>query len=133
MPAWMDLRKLLCVLALAGAVAGGMLPVGWMPHAGPNGMSLVICTAQGPLHIQVDETGALIENGDAQELANEAPCPFAVTPAAALVNGDAAMHRVSLDRPRHDARPETPIVGPAAAPPGSRGPPAHNEKTRLRA
>lgn len=117
------LRRILTMLALVGALTGGLWPSGWMPQASADGFTLVICTGQGPVQIQVDAHGEIIESGDPSSMAGEAPCSFCSTAAAILSDVQPAPELVDRTLVRVSAVAKTVLIGPASGPPGPRGPP----------
>ncbi|MBI1264135.1 MAG: hypothetical protein GC187_05315 [Alphaproteobacteria bacterium] len=129
--AWSEpLRKLFAVLALTGVLTGGLIPSGWMPQASADGLTLVICTGQGPVQIQVDEHGEIIHPGDPAPVTGEAPCSFCSTAGAVLSETAAAPVPVDRSQARVSVLTRSLILDPAATPPGSRGPPACVKHTR---
>lgn len=121
------LRHCLAIIALVGALLGGLIPSGWMPEAhGDGGFSLVICTADGPVVLTLDEHGQPVE-ADALTSPTDTRCDFAGLSALATLPDahalQAMVHSQSLViRAHSEALARNPVSLP-----GQRGPPSSPE------
>ncbi|MFN3834904.1 MAG: DUF2946 family protein [Glycocaulis sp.] len=119
------LRHCLALLALAGALTGGLMPSGWMPDAHGDGrFSLVICTADGPLTLTLNAHGEPVDADDASSGARDTRCDFASLAGPALLPDTpvllAVTHPQSLVIKGHsEALARNPVILP-----GQRGPPS---------
>lgn len=118
---------LLCVVALALRL---LMPAGWMPVAGPHGITLALCNAQSdPLAAQ--QARALLAEAfpdapDDEHDADDMPCAFAAVAHAAIAPFESA---TALIQPIPTTLPFIAILdispgrGLAAPPPPPTGPP----------
>lgn len=128
------LRHCLALLALVGALTGGLMPSGWMPDAHGDGrFSLVICTADGPLTLTLDAHGQPVDADAASNAAKDTRCDFASLAGPALLPDTPALlavtHTQSLViKAQSDALARNPVILP-----GQRGPPSRPESLFLSA
>ncbi|MGY6533337.1 DUF2946 family protein [Glycocaulis sp.] len=129
-----SLRQFLTVIAFIGALAGGLMPLGWMPEAHGDGrFSLVICTADGPLTLTLDEHGQPVDGDALEETAKDTRCDFAGLAGPAMLPESPALlaitHPQSLViKAQSDALARNPVRLP-----GQRGPPSFPEFLSLSA
>lgn len=65
-------------LALAAMVLRALLPAGFMPGATADGSTIVVCTMDGLVQLQLDADGKPIKQGPVQDDArHQQLCPFA--------------------------------------------------------
>lgn len=126
------LRQFLTVIAFIGALAGGLMPSGWMPEAHGDGrFSLVICTADGPLTLTLDERGQPVEGDALEDSATDTRCAFAGLAGPATLPGTPALLAVThpqslVIKAQSDALARNPVRLP-----GQRGPPSFPESLSL--
>lgn len=104
-------------LALRLAIAPGMMPV-----ATPAGMTLTLCTAQGPVTYTLD-----IHGQKAPDKAHD-PCPYGAMAAVPLLPLPilplASLIREAVPLPLFGPAVSRPHIGAPAPPPPATGPPA---------
>ncbi|MCC5982474.1 MAG: hypothetical protein JJU26_12235 [Oceanicaulis sp.] len=128
------LRHFLAVIAFIGALTGGLMPSGWMPEAHGDGQfSLVICTADGPLTLTLDEHGQPVDADALEEVAKDTRCDFAGLAGPAMLPESPAL--LAITHPQSlviKAQSEALARNPVRLP-GQRGPPSFPEFLSLSA
>lgn len=107
----------LALVALALALRLLIAP-GFMPVAGPQGFTVSLCTAQGPVDVQIP--------GKAPAQTAHDPCPYAALGFPPLIPAVAALAGLPVPLARAIvAAPglQRPHIGAPAPPPPSTGPP----------
>lgn len=128
-------RRLLLLAVAVALCARALIPAGWMPMTGPQGVVLALCDGSGPMlaamampHAMPTKHGDGGGNGGApaHHDAADHQCPFAA--AATIFAMETPAPPVPPLAPRHQPRPTWRSVtvgqGLAAPPPPATGPPA---------
>lgn len=117
----------LLIALLAAILPRVLVPSGWMPVAGVDGVRIEICTGSGATTMIMDRGGGLHREGEAPAPRPRDPCPFGIGMAPALdLPAVAALPLASAAL----ARPAAPILFAARLVawrnlrPPARGPPA---------
>ena len=96
------LRTVAASLAIVAMLLRAILPDGWMPQAAHDGVSLVICTMNGPLRVVLDNDGQPTKQ-DPGRSHHADLCPFATAahwaaPTAQVSLTPASFFGMSVDR-----------------------------------
>ena len=84
-------------LAIVAMLARAILPDGWMPRADHVGISLVICTMNGPLRVVLDNDGQPTKQNPIPERTHHTDmCPFATAAHWAAPSPDSSLAPPSL-------------------------------------
>jgi hypothetical protein len=121
-------RRLANLLIVMALVLRGLLPVGFMLASahGDGGLEIVICTAQGPLTVDVSKDGLPLPA--TPKTSDDGTCPFAASTPSAV-----AVTPWILSPPRDGVSPaaewpydQNVVDTRSSAPPPARGPPLHS-------
>ncbi|MEY8879988.1 hypothetical protein [Donghicola sp. XS_ASV15] len=108
MTIWGLILRALLLLALLATMS---VPNGFMRASGPDGMILVLCTAEGPQEILLDPSGNQVPDTGSEDAA--AACVLSgivptLVPTLALTRTEGAAHMVCPWPQRHQVSARTP-------------------------
>lgn len=72
------------VVAIAAVLPRLLVPNGWMPVAGADGVRIEICSGAGPTTMIMDRSGALHREGEGPVRPPRDPCPFGIASTSVL-------------------------------------------------
>lgn len=93
------LSHALAVLLLAAALfTRALVPSGWMPVSGTDGLRIALCTGEGPVTLVMEADGSVHREApqDRQDIRD--PCPYGVTVAKAFYLPSAAAMPLAPER-----------------------------------
>jgi hypothetical protein len=119
-------HPILCVLLVALLATRALVPTGWMPVAGADGVRITLCTGQGLVVATLDADGDILPMDPSEDAPRET-CPFATFAHSA----DLPPMPLVAAAPIEHAAPPLPAAAPLLAAtlhaprPPTRGPPTH--------
>jgi hypothetical protein len=125
---WLRLNRAAALVSLIAVLSQALVPSGWMPvfAATPDGgISVVICTAQGTIHVQLGADGQPIKQTPLQDQAHgQQCCPCVASgPFAPPANTTVFLVLHSMGTARASATAQDPLIGVTRTPHSPRAPP----------
>jgi hypothetical protein len=123
---WLRLNRTAALLAVVAILSQALVP-SWVPvFAATPGMTIVICTAMGPMQVQIGADGQPIKQAPAQGQGHDQQCcPCVATGSfAPPANANVFLLLQGLGTARINVAVQEPVIGFVRTPHSPRAPPS---------